>query len=68
MVHGIAKLAISHQLPFGNADLLEFTDTVFGVLSSGLAGVCHAPKPPNGGLRSQPAVVKQLKYSPRVSS
>src|SRR6516225_2039245 len=43
MVHGIAKLAISHQLPFGNADLLEFTDTVFGVLSSGLGRICHAP-------------------------
>jgi AcrR family transcriptional regulator len=37
MVHGIAKLAISHQLPFRNADLLEFTDTVSRVLSSGLA-------------------------------
>jgi hypothetical protein len=36
MVHGVAKLAISRQLPFGNADLLEFTDTVSRILSSGL--------------------------------
>jgi AcrR family transcriptional regulator len=36
MVHGVAKLAISHQLPFRNADLLEFTDTVSRVLLSGL--------------------------------
>jgi AcrR family transcriptional regulator len=36
MVHGVAKLAISHQLPFGNADLLEFTDTVSRILASGL--------------------------------
>ena len=39
MVHGVAKLAISHQLPFRNADLLEFTDTVSRVLSSGLGSL-----------------------------
>ena len=44
MVHGIAKLAISHQLPFRNADLLEFTDTVSRVLLSGLARKSHEPK------------------------
>jgi len=37
-------LAISHQLPFRNADLLEFTDTVSRVLFSGLARKSHEPK------------------------
>jgi len=32
-------LAISRQLPFKNADLLEFTDTVSRVLSSALAHI-----------------------------
>jgi AcrR family transcriptional regulator len=38
MVHGVAKLSISRQLPFRDADLLEFTDTISRVLLSGLAG------------------------------
>jgi len=53
MVHGIAKLAISRQLPFKNADLLEFTDTVSRVLSSALA---HIPLDLEGCSPLQPQI------------
>src|SRR5262245_18614707 len=37
IVHGIAKLAISHHLPFGPAAVLEFTDQASRIMLSGMA-------------------------------
>ena len=45
MVHGVAKLAISGQLPMTKAaDVLNFTDTATGALTRGLANA-FVPKP-----------------------
>ncbi|HZC36596.1 MAG TPA: TetR/AcrR family transcriptional regulator [Chthoniobacterales bacterium] len=37
MVHGIAKLALSHQLPFPNAGVLDFANAATRVLAAGMA-------------------------------
>jgi AcrR family transcriptional regulator len=37
MVHGVAKLAISHHLPFGASGVLDFTDNASRALLSGMA-------------------------------
>jgi AcrR family transcriptional regulator len=46
MVHGVAKLAASHHLPFTSAELFQFTDTVSRVLTLGLGDqrLGEAPK------------------------
>ena len=43
IVHGIAKLAISHHLPFGPAAVLEFTDQASRMMLSGMARAPDSP-------------------------
>ena len=39
IVHGVAKLAISHHLPFDSAGVLDFTDDASRAMLSGMANM-----------------------------
>jgi hypothetical protein len=43
-MHGIAKLAISRQLPFGRAAARDFADKAATILLSGMKGVGRESK------------------------
>ena len=45
LVHGIAKLAISHHLPFGRAEARDFADKAARILLSGMTGAREQHKP-----------------------